>query len=190
MQRAEESESRARGLTPLNAFLVGLGLLIAIAAAVLLSRPDEAPTPTPNPNPEPAFALTDPEAIERFIELDSLRLRAYDKRDVSLVSEIFTSDSPIARKVSREIGLLRSENVLSKTQFEVKKVGVLGNTDDEIRILQRVVIFPRFVTESGRDVTRNARDELQTIHWTLHLEGTQWLLHNATITRVRALDQM
>ena len=181
MQRAEESESRAGGLTPINAFLVGLGLLVAIAAVVLLSRPDEAPVPSPDPNPEPAFELTDAEAIERFELLGDLRTRSLRERDVSLLRQVFTPGSPAAERIAESIRKLIRGSAYYRTRHVVESIKVLSNSEEAIVISERVVIHPKFLNESGQDVTVDPIVERQTTEWTLKLVSGDWLIHDGVI---------
>ena len=181
MQRAEESESRAGGLTPLNAFLVGLGLLVAIAAVVLLSRPDKAPVPSPDPNPEPAFALKDAEAIARFEELDALRIRALRNRDVTLLPEVFTEGSEAARGVSKSITRLVRNDVFFRTRYVTEELRVVQNSSTEIVLRQTSVVTPKFVDADGNEVTVAGRTQRQTTEWTLRLVGDNWLIAKGSI---------
>src|SRR5687768_14513341 len=175
MQRAEQPETRRGGLSPLQGFAALVAVLVAIAAVVLLTRPDPAPVPSTTTNDPPDFSLTNPEAIDRFKELDALRLTAYESRDVSLLSQVFHPDSPIQSKVYREIRLLRREGVLSRSTFITRSIRVVSNVSHEVTLTQKVVIDPKFVSESdGQDVTTGGRRELQEIDWILSRRGSVW----------------
>ncbi|MGH2806211.1 MAG: hypothetical protein ACRDKT_02950 [Actinomycetota bacterium] len=160
---------------------MAIAVLVAIAAVVLLTRPDPAPIPDGSTNDPPDFSLTDTEAIERFRELDTLKLRAYRTRDVTLVASVFSSDSELAKVARREIRNLTRSDVIPRTRFVTRRVEVLDNSDDAIRLLQVVEVYPRFVDEAGNDVTASGRDELQRVEVVLHRDSDEWLLFDALI---------
>lgn len=189
MQRAEESDARDGGLSPLHAFLVVIAVLAAIVAAVLLTRPDEAPVPSPDPDPEPAFALTDAEAIERFQELSEIRLRSLRERDPSLLSTAFTPNSPAAKRVATSIRKLVRGGAYYKTRHDRQSIDVVGNLDEEIVIVEEIVVHPRFVDETGADISVEPVVERQTTEWTLRLVGGQWLIHDGVIVAAQPLAE-
>jgi hypothetical protein len=184
MQEAEEptrggNEASARAMSPIAAFVILLAVVAAVFGAWLLTREDE-PTPTQRDR-GPGFALTNEEAIERFKELDRLLTNAYRDRDQSLISLILAPDSPIKRTVVDEITNLKRKGIVPKPQFETRSVRVVDRSDDQIILQQVVVSDARFVTKSGRDVTKPRQPELQTVNWTLQLVQSKWLLFDALI---------
>jgi hypothetical protein len=176
------------GLSPVKAFFALLALLVAIGGLFLLTRPTDESNPGPAPRSD-NFALTDAEAIERFKELDALRIRALRSRDASLISQVFTPNSPVAEDVMDSIQTLNRQNVLFRTTYKDSSLHVVTNTANEIHVLQRAVVNPRFVDENGIDVTRNDSTQLQTTDWTLRRMSDVWLIHDGLITKVRDLKK-
>src|SRR5919106_5224254 len=70
------------GLSPVKAFFALLALLVAIGGLFLLTRPTDEPGPGSAPKSD-NFALTDAEAIEKFKELEELKISAYREADAS-----------------------------------------------------------------------------------------------------------
>jgi RNase P/RNase MRP subunit p29 len=169
------------GLSPVKAFFALLALLVAIGGLFLLTRPTDESEPGPASRSD-NFALTDTEAIERFKELDGLQIRALRQRDETLLGRVYTSDSPLMSSVTKSIRTLKRESVFDRSQDETRSLLVIENGQDEIRLRQEVVVMPKFVDESGRDVTINSRTELQTVEVTLRRDLDQWLIHDAVIT--------
>jgi hypothetical protein len=182
------NDKPAGGLSPAKAFFALLALLVAIGGLFLLTRPKEEPGPGPAPRSD-NFALTDAEAIERFKELDGRVLSAYEDADPSLLSGTFTPTSPMKSTVVRELRTLKREGVHSESRFDTQRLSVASNGESTIQIRQIVVIYPKFVTESGEDVTENARVERQTIDWTLQRVDSAWLLHRSLIVRAEPQKQ-
>ncbi|MGH2756244.1 MAG: hypothetical protein ACRDI3_00470, partial [Actinomycetota bacterium] len=148
--------------------------------------------PATNPNPtaqqEPSFTLTNEEAITRFEELDAMRLQAYRDRDPTLLSLAFGSGSRIAGQITDEIAELRNSNVLDRTRFRTVSIDVVDRKNGEITLRQRVVIEPRFATESGEDVTSQQHPVRQVITWVMREENGEWLLFDAAIESSKILD--
>lgn len=197
MQRADDSSSRLgtqpasprSGLKPTTAFVLLLLLIAAVGGAILLTRPDSAPTPTNTDTPtEPNFALTNEEAIARFEELHQLELQAYRSADPSLVDEVFTVDSPIAKFVQREVAMLVRDRVVARPQYTNLSIAVIANTGEEIQLQQSAIVESHFFDSRGREITSDTARQRQTILWTLHLGESSWLLHDAVVTKSRDLD--
>lgn len=194
MQRAEDSSSRlapdpARsGLKPTTAFLFLLLVITAIGALVFLTRPTPAPQPTGTTTAtEPSFALTNEEAIARFEDLTQVRLRAYSTHDVSLLSSLYTEDSRVAPVASQELRRLAREGVSDVSTYATQHVQVISNTPSEVRLEEQVRINPRFLDEQGKEVTGQTKLVARTIVWTLHLQGSEWLIYDALITKSQVL---
>jgi hypothetical protein len=168
------------GLSPVKAFFALLALLVAIGGLFLLTRPTDESNPGPAPRSD-NFALTDAEAIERFKELDARVLSAYEAVDPSLLSGTFTPTSPMRSTVAKELRTLKREGVHSESRFDTQSLSVVSNGESTIQIRQIVVVHPKFVTESGKDVTTNGKVERQTVDWTLHRFESEWLLHSSLI---------
>jgi hypothetical protein len=154
---------------------------------LLLTREDEAEEPSA-PDRGPAFALTDEEAIERFRELDRLLTEAYRSRDLSDVSLILAPGSPIARTVVDEIMDLKRRSIIAEPLFETRTVRILEKSEDQIVLQQVVVSDARFVTESGKDVTKPRTPELQTVNWTLQRVDSKWLLFDSVIVNAEPIE--
>ncbi len=174
--------------SPIKVFLGLLGVIAAIAAVVLITRP-ATPTPAaPAATESEDHSLTNAEAIARFKELDALRLSGYWQRSASTAVSALTSNSPIRRRVGREIQRLRRDGVIDKTTFETEAVSVLANSASSIEIQQTVLIDPKFVSEvNGEDLTERNRRQRQEIEWLLRMQGGEWLIHNATVVRANVL---
>ena len=173
------------GLSPVRAFLVVCTIATVLGTAFLATRdasPSEPPPPAAPRTPD--YSLTDAEAIAEFERLNAQLMTAYEERNIALAEDVFTSDSPMLPRVRKEINTLIDEQVLSKTEFRVSSLEVIRNTSEEV-VLERVqVVYPRFETEHGEDVTGTAKRERQRSEWTLRLQSGRWLLYNATITRI------
>lgn len=195
MQRTERS-----GLTPeiahdegegderrrtLVAAAVVLLLMVAMLLTWQLSKPagPETPTGTTQPGTDPAedHSLTNEEAISRFKELDALRIQAYMNRDASLVSAYVSKGSPLESVNREEIKQLLRDNVRFRPQLNTRNIRVRVNTPDEIVILHVVIERPRFVSESGEDVSASRRAILQKIEWTLRSYDGIWKLYDADV---------
>jgi hypothetical protein len=190
MQEAEEptrggNEASARAMSPIAAFVILLAVVAAVFGVWLLTREDE-PTRT-QPDRGPGFALTNEEAIERFKELDAMRLRAYRQRDLSLLSQIFVPDSAIARRVSHEIRRLIRVDVLDRPALRTERLEVISNTPTEIVVQQTVVEKSRFLHESGEDVTVDPAHQRLVIDWHLALVDSRWLIQSAFIVKTQDL---
>jgi hypothetical protein len=177
MQEAEEptrggNEASARAMSPIAAFVILLAVVAAVFGGWLLTREDE-PTPTQRDR-GPAFALSDEEAIERFKQLEALQVRAYRRRDLSLLSRIFVPGGESERVAATEIRRLIRADVLDKSTFQTQNVGVIRNTPTKITVRQTVVERVRFVNEAGRNVTTNPVHERLVIDWYLVRVNSEW----------------
>lgn len=185
MERAEDPQPKT-GISPIKAFLILAGVLAAIAAAIYLTRPD-TPSTTATPTQTPDFSLTDEEAIGRFHQLDQLKIQMYRDRDFSLIPEIYTRDSKVRGLVEKDLQKLRSDGVLFRTRFGPGIIDMLRSNPDEIVLIQKVVVHPRYVSESGEDLTPSDADERQTVRVTLHLEDGQWKVFDSVVTEAEPL---
>ena len=196
MQRAEGPSSRLApeptptrpSLSPPVAFLL-LAVVIGIIGAIFyLTRPDAPATPTnPNAAQEPDFSLTNEEAITRFEELSDIRQQAYASRDVTLLSSLYTENSVVGPAAAKELRSLNRDGVSDVSVYETQEVTVVSNSDTEIELKELVLIQPKFVDESGADVTVEPKTIREIVLWTLRLEDTQWLVHDAVITKSRVV---
>jgi hypothetical protein len=175
----------ARTLSPIAAFLILLAIGAVALGAFLLTREDDAEPASRDRGP--AFALTDEEAVERFKELDELRLRAYRERDLSLVSRIFAPGTPIANTATEEIRKLIRADVLDRPNFRTRKLEVVTKHSDKVTIRQTVEQSARFIHESGEDVTEETAHQLVVIDWYLTRIGSEWLISDSVIVGARDL---
>lgn len=188
-------------LSPVRGFLLMLALLGIAGLALYFTTGGSAP-PAParleGPGPQgngaqPGgdksdsgekrdHALTDRQAIKRFQRLNRLRLLAYRNRDIDIVRGALTKNSPIRKRIAREIRGLKRDRVLVKSEFDTKSVSVTSNRKKRIELRQVVVIDPQFVMETGEDVTvvKNFADR-DTVHWVLKKEKGSWLMHGSLV---------
>jgi hypothetical protein len=148
------------------------------------NNPSTAETAT-----EPDYSLTNAEAIARFKELDDLRLASLRSRDQSLLETVFTPQSPAGQRVRKSIRRLEQQSVLYRTRHLDSELFVRQNDVHRITVEQRVTISPKFVDESGRDVTGKEFLERQTIRWTLRLLDGVWLIQDALIVDAQRLNK-
>jgi hypothetical protein len=166
--------------------------VIGAAATYALTRPDESDPgralgPAPSTSP-PDNSLTGPQAIDRFKELDELRITAIEKRDERLLRQIFT-DGPAQRRVQRTIRTLRKQRAYADEQLQVLSTGVVSNTASEITVRQVALFDLRFEDPRGRDITRDGGLERQTTDWVLRLQNGVWLMHDGVIVAARPIDE-
>jgi hypothetical protein len=182
-----DKEERTGGLAPVKAFFVLVAVGLAAAVAAFATQPDAAPSEPPAPARSPDFSLTDAEAIAEFERLHALQITAYKTRDPSLVPETYTTDSPVADRVLREITELLRRDVTTDGDFTSRRIVVASNTAAEILLRQEVVVNPSFFNHRGQEVSLDAPAELQEIRWTLRWDGDRWLIHDAVITSSRPI---
>jgi hypothetical protein len=168
-----------------GAFVVILALL---AGVLFITRAHEGTSPSPRTNqPSATFALTDSQAVATFQKLNRLRIQAYRQRDPSLVAEVVTSDSPLRHRVYQDIARLRTDGVLDKTRFRTREIDTRSNRASEIVLREVEVQKPRFVTETGKDVSRMHVSLLVTTDWTLRREGFDWKIFNSFVVNAHRL---
>ena len=185
--RARETESK--GADPVRVFLILAAILVAIGAVFWLTRSDpiaDTPANATSPNESPDFSLTNEEAIARFKELDRLRVRLLRHRDSSLLREIFVPGSPAETRLVKSLSVLRDEQTLYRSESTNESVRVTENTPERLKVEQVVTVRPKFVSESGEDVTAG-RDERQTIVWELQPFDAEWLLFDGLLTDVEKI---
>ncbi|MDP9233941.1 MAG: hypothetical protein M3P01_05255 [Actinomycetota bacterium] len=169
----------------IGAFLVLAGVLLGI---VLLTRnPDRTAPPTTNHQQSGTFALTDSQAIAKFKELNRLRIEAFRNRDASLIAQVLTSDSPLRPRALGEIARLRADGVLDKTAFRIRDVQARSNGPNQIVLREVEVETPRFVTETGKDVSRLHISVVATVDWTLRKDGLVWKIFDSSSVKAHRL---
>ena len=194
MQRAQGPEDAAspdagssRPRFVLLPVIAVVALVLAAGLAVyILSRPESDTAQEPNFGPPAdSFSLTNEEAIERLQELNAVRIRAYETRDLSLVRYYLTSDSPLIRKTVNEITELKKDGVVPNLHLRTVRASVIENSSEEIKLEQVAIFDVDFRDESGRDLTIGGGEERQEIEWTLHRESGRWLAFNSLVTKAK-----
>lgn len=174
------------GVPPLRVFLGLLALVLALGAVVLVTRDVEpAPPPPPAQSASPNFALTDEEAIARFKELHALLLTAYRQRDMSLLDSFLTENSPLRTRAVQEIRQLLRDRVFDRAKIESLVLRVLFNESDLITVRHKWIEYPRFVAESGQNVTSFEQPILQVVDWSLRPDHSVWKIFDSDVIRTR-----
>jgi len=182
MERAPETTSKSMSMT--KAFAIVGGLLVAIGVAWALTKPDAPAEPATSLNSPPDFSLTDEEAIARFKELETLKIELYRTRDPSLISTVFADDSPSVPVVRRDLRELANAEVTFRSRYRTLRARVRSTNADEIRVEQQVLVEPRLIAKSGRDVTGSGR-QAQTVLWVLRRETDTWLVYKTVVLAAR-----
>ncbi len=200
--QAQESSPSARDPGFLSPSKVFVGLLIVlvvlvIAAVLLIDSKDENGQAASGSEQTQATGptgrklsptLTDEEAIAKFKSLNRLRLRAYRTANQAFVSLAFESGSRVERLVAREIHSLKDSSVSSRTKFDTLSLRVLSTTPSRLRVQQRVIVTPRFVSQKTKqDVTRNPRKERDVINWTLTRGSNGWRITRSAIVNAQVV---
>ena len=185
--RAQSAKDQP-SISPGKAFTALLALLIASGSVLLLTRP-ESKVQTQNADLPRSdnFALTDAEAAERFSHLEDLLNRAYIERDMTLSKEYLAPNSPLLRIGIDEITQLREDQVMVEPRITTRSIRVLSNKPDTIVIQQVAREHPRFVSESGEDVSTTDEPIITTIKWTLVRAESEWLLWDAELRNSETL---
>ncbi len=138
---AEEMPSSRRPWIRAVAIVAAAALLGGVLYGTwqaVASNDDPEPDPIGLDESEPDFSLTDEEAIERFHELDEIRVRAYATADVGLVSH-FAAPSQFKDQVVRELRQLKKDNVSAVLELKTEELEVQSNSSTAIALQQRVV---------------------------------------------------
>jgi hypothetical protein len=175
---------------------------VAIAAAVALlggvlyatwqaaaGNDDPEPDPIGLDESEPDFSLSDENAVSRFEELVSMSYTAIRNRDQSLLSEVFTVDSPTKDRSAKVISSLKQDQVTDESSYRTLSLRVLESGPQEIRLLQRVQTRPCFKDESGEDVTTGRAEIEYDIEWTMQISDSRWLLHESQARNDEVTDE-
>ncbi|MDP9226958.1 MAG: hypothetical protein M3P18_24560 [Actinomycetota bacterium] len=175
-----------------GAFLVILAVLTSIL--VFTRSTHQAMTPDNQQKQtstgSSSFALTDKQAIAKFQELNRLRLRlrAYRSRDPSAIGQALASNSPLRSRAYRDITRLRRDHVLDRTHFTTQRLRILVNAPNRVVLRQVELQKPRFVSESGHDLSRSHHAIVVTIDWTLRLNSDLWKIFNSSVVRAHRLS--
>jgi hypothetical protein len=183
MQAEERAINR---VGPIKAFVILLAVVGMVVAVAVLTRQREAPSAPATTSGAPDYSLTNAEALARFKELKQLRDKTYHQRDASLVTSLYSSDSPRRLDAIRELRQLRNDHVIDETRFVTLDVAVVSNSSKEIGLRQEVMVYPKVTSESGKDVTTGGHVEKRTVQWILRLEDGVWLVYDTVITAAEA----
>ncbi len=188
-ESSQEQAPSGGPLSPARAFALVLAVAVVAAAVLYLSNAREdraAPAAAPV---TPDLSLTDAEAIAQWEDLYGFIRAAYRDRDLTLMSEALTTDSPMRPRMIKGIRGIIRDRVLYKTGYDTKSISVTSNLPNLIQLRQVVLVSPRIVDEFGKDVTLNPVVERRVVEWLMRLEGTKWLLHEGTIVKAEVIDR-
>jgi hypothetical protein len=197
MQRAEESTPNppttgaepTRAISPVKAFFILLLVLVTVlGGAYLVTRSDEPSPVSTTATRGPGFQLTDEQALERFRELDALRVRAFTHRDLTLVHQYLSADSPILVVNLDEIRQLITDKIMFDPGIVSSSVEVVANSPEQVIVRQEIEQRPRFTNESGRDVSRSRESVSQIVLWILQFDGQTWKIYDADVSKSRLIS--
>ena len=202
---ARGTDTPKPALSPLQAFiLVGA---IALAAGIFLVTRTEGPpaearsnaaappatnaltpvTPTTpastkaSAKPQPtAMPLTPQRAIATFGRLRRLLDSAYARRDLGDIDEFAAPGSPIFAHATTQIRFLKRRSLLDRTLTKVTDLEVRAITPNQIKLVERVVIKPRYVDEAtGLETDLDLTAERAILVWTLVRVDSGWHIYSA-----------
>ncbi|HWL66742.1 MAG TPA: hypothetical protein VNP73_12265 [Actinomycetota bacterium] len=176
--QAEESN---RGLSPIRAFLILLGVLAAVTAVVLLTRPTESVPAPGSPAGAVDHSLTNAEALARLSDLQRLERQAFAETDASLLSQVYTSTSPLLKDARNGLKKLQKDNVAAVFERKQEELVVLVNESSVVRVRETSIFDIRFVSRDGSPVDQRGSADLQTTEWVLRFAGGQWLIDDAIL---------
>lgn len=191
----EQTETRAAavpsrpGRSPIVVFLVLLALVLAVAVVAAVTRKPPEADATAEPIEHTNFALTDAEAIARFKELYGVALRAGRQRDLSLTGEAFAPASPAMRRAVHSIKNLLSDKVIDLTRTKIISLDLVSNSETRIVVREVGLLFPCYVTESGRVVTTDDALVREITDWSLVPDGSLWRIFDGSFVHARELDR-
>lgn len=189
-----KQRTQAGAASPGVVFVGLLALLGAVVAGVIWTGQIDGqpipPAPAVTPDATEDHSLTDAEAIARFKELDALRIRALEERDLKLAGKAAARAGSVYRRLHRTIRELREQRVFVDEQWRLRKVAVASN--DEARIELRAVADSavRFFDRHGDDVTGSGVPERRTIVCVMRPLGEdEWLLDSCRIAKAIPLEE-
>jgi len=160
------------------AVAVALAMLAGLVIVAVRSVTGSEAEPTPEDgigDADPDFSLTDEEAIERFEQLNELRVQAYEGADIGLVSE-FAGTGPFKTQVVDELRQLKLDDTTASLVLETEELQVTSNRPDEITLQETVIFDIRFLDEAGKDITTKGGPERFVVDWTLEYFNQGWLI--------------
>lgn len=182
------------GLSPWRVFAVLMALVACLTAWGLATKandPEVTPLPAPNTSTasEPDYSLTNAEAIERFGELNQLRIEAYKTRSLSSVDLYVIPESELATLNRDEIKQLRKDRVFFHPLSETQELVVVSNTENEIVLRQVSIEQAKFLSETGKDISETDDRFKETTIWTLRLDlgSDEWKFFKANLTKSKRI---
>ena len=186
------ADDQPKGLPPVKTFFALLGIIGAMTVLALWQSNGDlkGSSSARSGGGQTAQAkLSDAKAMSHFRALRNLWVRTYRDRDLSLVPLYVAPDavSPFSR-ISSEISRLRADGVLDETRLRIRQLQLLTNSEDVVRIRERVAQMPRFVDEeSGQDLTLHREPRVLTVIWTMRRYSEGWRLYRSHIIAVRKM---
>lgn len=190
MQEAQESSSTpaerplAEPRSKLGTVVVALIAVVGIVAgAIIFTMDTGAPDAPPTDNSgAPAATLSDEEAINRYLELEQLIVQAYETRDLNLIPQIYTPDSPTAEVARQELIDLRRDSVKLIARFDTESIEVVSSSPEEVVIRQQVVARGRIRPVGDVKVQSTwSEDQRQRVRILLREHDSRWLIHQAVV---------
>jgi hypothetical protein len=165
-----------------TAALVVVAAIGVIAATIIFTMDSGAPDAPPTRSDSGAGAptLTDQEAIDRYLELEELLVRAYRNVDPTLIPNIYTFESPTADLVHKELRRLKRLSARLVGSRETEAIEVISRTRDEIVLRQTVLVKGRLRPVGDVKVTARYHDQRRVVRVILQYDDSSgWLIHKA-----------
>lgn len=153
----------------------------SLGAEEMLAHNPTRDQPAPSRQIAPSVELTESQALRKLKSLLEQRDLAFEQRDPALLNGLYTSSSPVSEMARSQIQQLLDTDVLDQSKFHTLLTDVLEMGDHVVRIRQVVRIQRHYVSENGRDITRNRELIRQQVIWTLRLEDQDWRIHDSMI---------
>lgn len=194
MREPESDRAQGSALTPsrraLSRLQVGLIVVtgvLAITAVAMSANKDEVSAPSGHDDID-SMSVRQDELVSRLLELQRLSLTAVRERDLSMLSSIYTSDSPMSRQAAEVIRKQLADGVQERTSVDVLRTVVVEPGAHEASLQQTVLTKPCVVTDSGDDITEGPGVIRQRITWIIRRETGTWKIHNALIDDEQVID--
>lgn len=179
------SSRGAAGPVAVFAVLLVLVALVAGAALYAVDSTDSPGRAAPTGSEESAAdgTLTNEAALDRFEQLDSIRLKMFQTPAVAAIESAFVPGSPAARRVRRSLReLTRRRAFLTHPLYRIERLKIVSNRADEITIEQEVVLRTRIRTTTGRSLPHDDRRKRQTVSWVLKPLRGGWFFYDGEVT--------
>ena len=120
-------------------------------------------------------------AKREFRRLNRMFQALYATRNLQGLDRIFLPDSPMKRRVSKELQELRDQGVVVRTDFKTLDLKVRSVSQSRIELTQVVRVDPKFLSEQGEDITSSNAVDIDTVEWVLQRRRHEWFLKNAVV---------